>query len=148
MVYFENMLVSYFNNISCDFGSAFIAYRFRTLISCRVDKFGIDFIYYTKNVWYLFRKTFAAHSIMNVMIINEQDETWNVEHLGISTIYQRFFKEETYLGWLIVVASELYHRWRNGLETKGKGLMLPMQHPRYCLIRFTLEPCNFTLKIF
>ena len=34
---------------------------------------------------------------------------------------------------------------RNGLETQAKALMTSMIRPD---IRFTLEPCNFTLNIF
>ena len=35
----------------------------------------------------------------------------------------------------------------DGLETQAKSLMLLTPHPWYGLIRFTLEPCNFTLNI-
>ena len=37
---------------------------------------------------------------------------------------------------------------RNGLETQTKVQMLLMLHPWYGLIRFTLEPRNFTLMYF
>ena len=57
-------------------------------------------------------------------------------------------KSESYSRNILGSEHKIIDNQRNGLETQVKSLMLPMLHPWYGLIHFTLEPCISTLNIF